>query len=294
MSLRILFPRRPLHLHHPRLQKRHIAHPHRNTSTSSSTRTRIDKLLSRLPRFLHPYTSGLRNAPVSHITSFLILHEITAIVPLIGLATAFHYSNWLPEKWVQGSWLERGVGEGVERFGRYFGRKGWFGFTPLAPSPSSTVAESEVESAIPSTAIVTATAANPGTGIAIAMDTPFTSASASASPSASPSASTLVGSREAEGQVEVEEYVHQKWHASEGGTRILVEVATAYAITKVLLPVRVVVSVWAAPWFARVMLGRIGRLVGRVRGRGLNGGARPMSGAAGTGATGGGVIGKGP
>lgn len=43
------------------------------------------------------------------------------------------------------------------------------------------------------------------------------------------------------------------------GKRIVLEVATAYVITKVLLPVRIVVSVWGTPWFAGVM-GRIGRL----------------------------------
>ncbi|KAH6719420.1 hypothetical protein BKA61DRAFT_473408, partial [Leptodontidium sp. MPI-SDFR-AT-0119] len=138
----------------------------------------IDRILTRLPRFLHPYTTALRTAPISHLTSFLILHEITAIVPLVGLATTFHYAGWLPETWVQGRW----VNEGVERFGRYFGRRGF-----------------------------------------------------------------------------------------ERGTRILVEVATAYAITKVLLPVRVLVSVWGAPWFARAVLGRFGRLV-RWRGRGGGGG----------------------
>lgn len=39
------------------------------------------------------------------------------------------------------------------------------------------------------------------------------------------------------------------------GTRVVLEVATAYAITKVLLPVRILGSVWATPWFARRVLG---------------------------------------
>ena len=29
---------------------------------------------------------------------------------------------------------------------------------------------------------------------------------------------------------------------------------TAYAITKLLLPARIMVSVWATPWFARTMI----------------------------------------
>lgn len=44
-----------------------------------------------------------------------------------------------------------------------------------------------------------------------------------------------------------------------GGTRIVLEVATAYAITKAMLPLRIVGSVWATPWFARVVLGRFKR-----------------------------------
>lgn len=52
------------------------------------------------------------------------------------------------------------------------------------------------------------------------------------------------------------EQVERRWHAGEQGSRILIEVATAYAITKVLLPVRIMFSVWATPWFARVFIGR--------------------------------------
>lgn len=41
------------------------------------------------------------------------------------------------------------------------------------------------------------------------------------------------------------------WGRGEGGVRIVVELATAYAVTKLLLPVRLVFSVWATPAFAR-------------------------------------------
>ena len=39
-------------------------------------------ILNKLPPRLRPYATRLRNAPLSHITAFLILHEVTAIVPL--------------------------------------------------------------------------------------------------------------------------------------------------------------------------------------------------------------------
>lgn len=97
----------------------------------------------------------------------------------------------------------------MERFGRWFGRRGWFGFEPQSKSEQD-VGEDGKE----------------GIG---------------------------------------EEEVVERWGVSAGSGRILVEVATAYALTKVLLPVRVVVSVWAAPWFARTVVRRVGRVVGRGR-----------------------------
>ncbi|KAK0291818.1 hypothetical protein LTR91_008840 [Friedmanniomyces endolithicus] len=140
--------------------------------------SRIARLEARLPRFLHRFTVPLRNAPVSHITAFLVLHEFTAIVPLFGLAALFHYSDWLPPSISEGTW----VTEGTERFGRYFRRKGW-------------ISEAEGDEVI-------------GRG-------------------------------------------GQWWGRGEGGVRIVVEFATAYAITKALLPLRLVLSAWATPWFAR-------------------------------------------
>lgn len=53
------------------------------------------KILDRIPRFLHPWTKQFINAPLSHVTAFLILHEITAIVPLVGIWYLFHHYNWM-------------------------------------------------------------------------------------------------------------------------------------------------------------------------------------------------------
>ena len=73
--------------------------PRRFTSkpTAESQVGRIDRVLDRFPKFLHPYTKGLRNAPVTHVVSFLILHEITAVVPLVGLAGGFHWWGAVPD-----------------------------------------------------------------------------------------------------------------------------------------------------------------------------------------------------
>jgi len=141
-----------------------------------------------VPGFLRPYTKRLIDAPISHVTSFLILHEITAVVPLLGLFGLFHYSNWLPETWTEGKWVK----EGTEKFSRYFSRKGW-------------IADDE---------------------------------------------DNMAGKR-------------SKW-TGEQGVRVVLEVAVAYAITKALLPARLILSVWATPWFARVFVLPITRLFGRL------------------------------
>ncbi|KAG6000916.1 hypothetical protein E4U43_001459 [Claviceps pusilla] len=155
----------------------------------SSQASRIDRITARLPRRLQKYTNGLRHAPVPHIVSFLILHELTAIVPLFLLFALFHYTAFVPVAYMSahfGSYLQAGI----MRFEKYFSRKGWFGFRP-----------DDVEK---------------------------------------------------DGSDGVD--VLGKWDSGERKYRILVEVALAYAVTKVLLPVRIVGSVWATPWFAKVLV----------------------------------------
>jgi hypothetical protein len=53
------------------------------------------------------------------------------------------------------------------------------------------------------------------------------------------------------------------------GWDVVLEVATAWAVVKALLPLRIVGCVWATPWFARVgvvpVLGFVRRVVGRSK-----------------------------
>ncbi len=92
--------------------------------------------------------------------------------------------------------------------------------------------------------------------------------------------------------VEAEEEVEMRrrdgvWSLGEGGARLLVEVATAYAVTKVLLPVRIVFSVWGTPGFARWAVVPVVRRVKTLFGRGR----RPdVKSAGGTGAVEGGAV----
>lgn len=171
--------------------------------------SRADRILSRLPRSMQGYAGRLRSAPLSHVVAFLVLHELTAVVPLLGLFGLFHYGGasaapigYMMEHY--GAYVR----EGAARFERYFTRKGWFGF-----------------------------GREDGDGEAAA--------------------------REIKGDDgEDDAAVMSRWEGSDGKYRIVVEVALAYAITKVLLPARIVVSLWATPWFAGVM-GRVRRLLPR-------------------------------
>jgi len=70
--------------------------------------------------------------------------------------------------------------------------------------------------------------------------------------------------------------------------------ATAYAITKALLPFRLILSVWATPWFARISVIPFTNVVRRIFCRG-RANANPASGtgaAAGAGAIGAGAVPK--
>ena len=90
---------------------------------SEKTRSRVVRITSRLPKFLQRYTTPLINAPLTHISAFLLLHELTAVVPLFGLAATFHHTNWMPPFISEGKW----VSDGMEKFGSYFRKKGWLG-----------------------------------------------------------------------------------------------------------------------------------------------------------------------
>ena len=151
---------------------------------------------------MQKYTRRLKDAPVSHVFAFLVLHELTAIVPLLGLFGLFHYAagsgRLVPLDYMMEHYGGQ-VAEGVRRFEKYFRRKEWFGFSrdddAVAEAPPSSADEDKQAAA------------------AAVMD---------------------------------------KWK-SDSKYRIVVEVGLAYAITKVLLPVRIAASLWATPWFASVL-----------------------------------------
>lgn len=49
-----------------------------------------------IPKFMRNYTSRIAQAPLSHVTSFLIVHELSAIVPLFGVWAGLYYLDYVP------------------------------------------------------------------------------------------------------------------------------------------------------------------------------------------------------
>ncbi|WLF77292.1 hypothetical protein PVL30_001004 [Lodderomyces elongisporus] len=47
-------------------------------------------ILKRIPKFLRNYASQFIHAPYSHLVAFLVLHELTAIIPLFGIWYYLH------------------------------------------------------------------------------------------------------------------------------------------------------------------------------------------------------------
>ncbi|PYI32884.1 hypothetical protein BP00DRAFT_393479 [Aspergillus indologenus CBS 114.80] len=201
----------------------HLKPPSRRyTSTSPSPpaapkdlRARLQRFNDRLPRFLRTYTTPLLGAPATHVTSFLILHELTAIVPLFGLAGAFHYGHWLPDLTASESFQQ-----GTQRFQRWLRKNGWVD------------ADTQVDLA----------ALEGGGDLGARLTLSERVAGESSSSSSSSKTQTE-------------------------GVRLVLEFATAYTVTKFLLPVRIAASVWATPWFARVVLGPLGKGVRGFLGR---------------------------
>lgn len=162
----------------------------------AATQARVARATRWTPKFFRKYVETLKGAPLTTLTSFLILHELTAIVPLFGLAGFFHYYNWLPPFFAEGAWVLKGVG----LFSSWFRKRGW-------------ITDAEAQAA------------------------------RNAAEEGHPESVEQKGG--------IKQTVGKWLGRGETGTRWVVEFATAYAVVKAFLPLRLVVSVTWAPTFAR-------------------------------------------
>ena len=74
-----------------------------NPAGAAQTQTRFARMEARLPRFLRRYTTPLRTAPLTHVSSFLLLHELTAATQSFLSSSprsswqSSHSVTWVPE-----------------------------------------------------------------------------------------------------------------------------------------------------------------------------------------------------
>ncbi|KAI2621796.1 hypothetical protein GGR54DRAFT_81721 [Hypoxylon sp. NC1633] len=205
---------------------------------------RLDTILARASRWvpsrLHPYLARLRSAPVSHVAAFLLLHEATAILPLFGLAYFFHSMDWVPTAWVFGPWAAWAE-EGLRRYMRYFRRKGWFGLSEGEEGKDGEeVLEERLKGDVRREREKEKETEARGGWFGFGRR-----------------------KEDADGDTDVDGGESRKaavWHTvkkavtvdhTEKGYKIGVQIAAAYAITKMLLVPRIALSLWATPWLAR-------------------------------------------
>ncbi|KAI1214753.1 uncharacterized protein F4807DRAFT_466230 [Annulohypoxylon truncatum] len=261
-------PRPSNTIHHlrpraPRPQRFQSSKPHNPTpssspsssSSSSAQKTQrarliLDRASRFVPRRLHPYLQRLRTAPFSHVAAFLALHELTALAPLFGLAYLFHSADWVPTAWVFGPWAAWAE-EGLSRYMGYFRKKGWFGLGEGGgDGGGGRDGEERLEERLRQEVERERVREKEGRGgrwfsrwwggNGDVDDTPGGEGEAGAGAEQS---KTKAAWKKVKGVVTTEN--------TEKGYKIGVQIAAAYAITKMLLIPRIALSLWATPWLAR-------------------------------------------
>ena len=111
-----------------------------SNSRVNSFRARLHAYNARFPHLLQRWTTPLIDAPASQIISFAVLHEVTAIVPLVGLTLIFHYTNWLPAP-AEWKWARAGV----ERAGKWARKRGWISDEEVKDAKNEMAAEEAQE-----------------------------------------------------------------------------------------------------------------------------------------------------
>ncbi|OTA67295.1 hypothetical protein K449DRAFT_213235 [Hypoxylon sp. EC38] len=228
----------------------HPPSPSTAKSSAEALKTRrADAILTRasrwVPKRLQPYLTRLRSAPFSHVAAFLVLHELTAIVPLFGLAYLFYTMDWVPTSWVLGPWAAWAE-EGLRRYMRYFRKKGWFGLGDADGDAGKEGEEKLEEQLREEVEKEKEKEGKEGRGGWLAFwrreDTAVADTPRNDEREAGKS-KTAVAWHKVSKAVTVDH--------TEKGYKIGIQIAAAYAITKMLLIPRIALSLWATPWLAR-------------------------------------------
>ncbi|KAI3321762.1 hypothetical protein HD806DRAFT_146521 [Xylariaceae sp. AK1471] len=260
----------PFSHHSPRIRNRRFQstnsnskppNPSPNSTPADAHKTnRISRILARasrfLPKRLQTSLQNLRSAPLSHIGAFLLLHEITAILPIFGLTYLFYALDWVPTSWVLGPWAAWAE-DGLKKYVPYFRRKNWFGLEGKdkqgGGADGEEVLEGELREEVEKEKEREGRDGKKGWFARISRRREVDAAAATSEP---PSKETT------------DEGKHKKTTAvwrkvkqaatvdnTEKGYRIGIQIAAAYTITKFLLVPRIALSLWLTPWLARSLVG---------------------------------------
>ncbi len=82
--------------------------PPKPISNKNNKPSREEIIIKKIPKGLQKYFQSFLKSPISHTTSFLILHELSAIIPLFSLWYIFYKYNFLPFE-LSNSIIERGT-----------------------------------------------------------------------------------------------------------------------------------------------------------------------------------------
>lgn len=119
-----------------------------SAASGTAPQGRLDRLLARtsryLPARLRRPLQDFRTAPVSHVAAFLLLHELTAVLPIFGLFWAFQKFDVVPTEYVFGPWAPY-VQEKALRMLGWARRKGYFGLREAGAREGEARFEEEFE-----------------------------------------------------------------------------------------------------------------------------------------------------
>ncbi|KAI0443557.1 hypothetical protein F4803DRAFT_307287 [Xylaria telfairii] len=227
-----------------------------NPTAGAPQSRRISRILAGASRFMPKRLRGalqdLRSAPLSHIFAFLVLHEITAILPIFGLTYAFYVLDYVPGSL---AFLPQ---DGSERWTNYFRKKRWFGFGPEDDVTSQEdginmsesdlmredISEERRETSTPSNKQApTDWKSMVSAGLWDAKPKPQLKEDVSSPPG-------LNGTYE---EVKIEKT--QDFSELSKISKITLQLVAAYGITKILLVPRIALSLWLTPWLARGFVG---------------------------------------
>ncbi|KAI0100088.1 hypothetical protein GGR51DRAFT_533789 [Nemania sp. FL0031] len=220
---------------------------------------RISRILTSasrfLPKRLQTSLQNLRSAPLSHIGAFLVLHEITAILPIFGLTYAFYALDWVPTSWVLGPWAAWAE-DGLKKYVPYFRKKHWFGLESKdgkGGADGEEVLEDELREE--ARRELEREGREDKKGWFAQLSRKRRDSDTKADDSTSTEEGGSPGGEKKTAAVWRKVKQAATADNTEKGYKIGIQIAAAYTITKLLLVPRIALSLWLTPWLARGFVG---------------------------------------